>query len=291
MEGNDSKFVYWAEKRGRGVFLRASPIDVAPFLQEALFNKGRSLVLTSATLTTERRFDYYKERLGLLPEIEGTIVDSPFDLEHQSILYVPRPFPRPSDPEFLPALTSEAERLLQLSEGRAFVLFTSYRNMHHVADALRDRLPWPCLVQGEAPRNALLERFRKETHSVLMATHSFWQGVDVPGESLSAVIIDKLPFPRPDDPLIRARSARLADQGQDPFMSYLVPGAIISLKQGLGRLIRTRDDFGLVAVLDVRLLTKGYGKKFLQSLPGRPPTRDLTDVKAFFTRFTDKPAP
>ena len=162
--------------------------------------------------------------------------------------------------------------------------------MNYVAEALRDRLPWPCLVQGEAPRNALLERFREETHSVLMATHSFWQGVDVPGESLSAVIIDKLPFPRPDDPLIRARSARLADQGQDPFMSYLVPGAIISLKQGLGRLIRTRNDYGLLAVLDSRLLTKGYGKKFLQSLPGRPPTRNPADVEAFFARLTKESA-
>ncbi|MFH1090812.1 MAG: ATP-dependent DNA helicase [Pseudomonadota bacterium] len=284
LEGRDSNYVYWAERRGKGLFLHASPIVVSQFLQENLYRRGLTLVFTSATLTAERSFDYFKERLGLWPEIEGAILESPFDFQKQTLLYIPDNFPSPQSPDFLQALTAEVERLLSLSRGRAFVLFTSYRNLNHVAQALKDRLPWTCLVQGQAPRNALLERFRQETDSVLMATQSFWQGVDVPGESLSAVIIDKLPFPRPDAPLVKARTQRLRQEGHDPFLSYSIPEAIISLKQGLGRLIRTTTDHGLLAILDSRLVTRGYGRRFLQSLPDRPLTHDLEEVAGFFSR-------
>jgi ATP-dependent DNA helicase DinG len=282
IEADDSDFVYWSESRGRGVFLRASPIDVAPFLQDHLYARALPLVFTSATLATGGSFDYFKERMGLLEEIEGQIVDSPFDYAGNTLLYVPKKFPTPNNPRYLERLTDEVERLLKISQGRAFVLFTSYRNMNHVSQAIRDRLPWPCLVQGEAPRTALLDRFRQDIHSVLLATHSFWQGVDVPGESLSAVIIDKLPFPRPDRPLIQARSQRIKEQGQDPFLSYSVPDAIITLKQGLGRLIRSNTDRGILAVLDVRLISKGYGKKFIKSLPPSPLTHNPQDLEGFF---------
>ncbi|MEW5724747.1 MAG: ATP-dependent DNA helicase [Thermodesulfobacteriota bacterium] len=286
-EEADRRFVYWAERRGRGLFLRASPIDVAPFLAESLFGRGLPLVFTSATLTAGGSFDYFRQRLGLPPEVEGLSVESPFDYQRQSLLYVPRRLPAPGRPEHPPALAAEIRRLLELSRGRAFVLFTSYRNLNYVAEKLAPTLPWPCLVQGQAPRHALLEEFKRDVDSVLLATHSFWQGVDVPGESLSAVIIDKLPFPRPDRPLVRARADRLKEEGLDPFYGYSVPEAVITLKQGLGRLIRTKTDRGLLAVLDSRLLTRGYGRKFLESLPPSRLTHDLEEVARFFNGATD----
>ncbi|MBW2624154.1 MAG: ATP-dependent DNA helicase, partial [Deltaproteobacteria bacterium] len=284
LDNKDSSFVYWAVRRGTGLLLRASPLEVGPFLQDRLYAKGLTLVFTSATVTTDRSFDYFKDQLGLLPEIEGFIFDSPFDFSRQALLYVPNRLPPPRSRDFLSGLVSEIEKLLEISRGRAFVLFTSYRNMHYAAEHLSERLSWPCLVQGQAPRSTLIDQFRKETDSVLFATHSFWQGVDVPGESLSAVIIDKLPFTPPGRPLFKARLERLADEGRDPFMSYQVPEAIISLKQGLGRLIRSSSDRGLLAVLDTRITNSGYGRKFLRSLPASPLTRDLDEVRVFFAK-------
>ncbi|MEW6266541.1 MAG: ATP-dependent DNA helicase [Thermodesulfobacteriota bacterium] len=282
LEAPDSSFVYWAEKRGRGLFLRASPIQVAPYLQSNLYGRRLPLIFTSATLTAKHSFDYFKERLGLMPEIEGLTVDSPFDYARQTLFYVPKSFPWPNQQHYLPALVDEIEKLLAFSRGRAFVLFTSYRNLHYVSEKLAGKLPWPCLIQGQAQKTALLERFRSETHSVLLATQSFWEGVDVPGESLSAVIIDKLPFPRPDQPLVKARSAHLREEGQDPFLTYHLPDAIITLKQGLGRLIRSQTDRGLLAVLDARLLQKNYGRAFLESLPPSLLTHSLEEVESFF---------
>ena len=287
LEGTDHTFVYWAERRGRGLFLRASPIDVASCLRDNLFAQGLPLVFTSATLTAQGSFDYLKQRLGVLDEVEGVLAPSPFDFEHQTLLYVPRSMPAPNHPDYLPSLAREIELLLKLSRGRAFVLFTSYRNLNYVAGEIEDRAPWPLLVQGRAPRTVLLDRFREETESVLLATQSFWQGVDVPGESLSAVIIDKLPFPRPDRPLVRARSDRLKEEGLDPFFHYSVPEAIITLKQGLGRLIRTGGDRGVLAVLDVRLIHKGYGKRFLESLHRSPLTHDPEHIRDFFAIQVD----
>lgn len=284
LEGKDTSFVFWAVRKGGGLLLRASPLEVGPFLQEKLYFQGLTLVFTSATMATDRSFDYFKERLGLLPEIEGFIFDSPFDYAEQTLLYVPGRLPPPQSPDFLTGLVAEIEKLLKLSRGRAFVLFTSHRNMNYTAKKLSGRLSWPCLVQGQAPRSVLIDQFRKETDSVLFATHSFWQGVDVPGESLSAVIIDKLPFTPPDRPLFKARLQRLADEGRDPFMSYQVPEAIITLKQGLGRLIRSNSDRGLLAVLDTRIMNRGYGRKFLRSLPASPVTIDLEEVRVFLDR-------
>ena len=284
LDGKDTSFVFWAVRKGGGLLLRASPLEVGPFLQEKLYFQGLTLVFTSATMTADRSFDYFKERLGLLPEIEGFIFDSPFDYAEQTLLYVPGRLPPPQSPDFLAGLVAEIEKLLKLSRGRAFVLFTSHRNMNYAAKELSGRLSWPCLVQGQAPRSVLIDQFRKETDSVLFATHSFWQGVDVPGESLSAVIIDKLPFTPPDRPLFKARLQRLANEGRDPFMSYQVPEAIITLKQGLGRLIRSNSDRGLLAVLDTRIMSRGYGQKFLRSLPASPMTMDLEEVRVFLDR-------
>ena len=284
LENKDSSFVYWAVRRGNGLLLRASPLEVGPFLQDRLYAQGLTLVFTSATMTTDRSFDYFKDRLGLLPEIEGFIFDSPFDFSRQALLYVPKRLPPPQSRDFLPGLVSEIEKLLEISRGRAFVLFTSYRNMRYAAEHLSGRLSWPCLVQGQAPRSALIDQFRRETDSVLFATHSFWQGVDVPGESLSAVIIDKLPFTPPNRPLFKARLERIANEGRDPFMSYQVPEAVISLKQGLGRLIRSSSDSGLLAVLDTRITNSRYGQKFLRSLPASPLTRNLDEVLVFFEK-------
>jgi len=282
IEGADRKFVYWAERRGRGLHLRASPIEAAPYLHEYLYSRGLPLVFTSATLTAEHSFHFFKQRLGLFEEIEGLVVDSPFDYQEQTLLYVSPRLPSPRSQAYPPALAEEIERLLSFSRGRAFVLFTSYRNLNFVYQALSGRLPWPCLVQGQAPRTVLLERFRRETSSVLLATQSFWQGVDVPGQSLSAVIIDKLPFPPPDRPLVKARAQKIREEGGDPFLDFHLPGAIITLKQGLGRLIRTRTDYGLLAVLDSRLVSKGYGRKVLDSLPPGRLTHELSEVERFF---------
>ena len=282
LEGMDRSFVYWAERRRGTLFLKASPIEIGPVLQNNLYRQGLTLVFTSATLTADQSFDHIRERLGLLPETEALVVDSPFDYERQTLLYVPAKLPMPQSSGFQAAIVSEIESLLILTRGRAFALFTSYANLHYVASRLADRLPWPVLVQGDAPRSALLDRFRQDTTSVLFATQSFWEGVDVPGESLSAVIIDKLPFAPPDQPILKARLEKLKQDGLDPFMSYQVPEAVISLKQGLGRLIRSQNDRGLLAVLDTRLVNRGYGKIFLRSLPGSPLTRDRNRVDAFF---------
>jgi len=282
LEARDSGYVYYAEQRKAGIFLKAAPIDVGPILQERLFNQGLILVFTSATLTADRSFDYFRERLGLLPEIEGFIFDSPFDFTRQSLLYVPKNLPPPQSAKFLELLVDEIEGLLRASRGRAFVLFTSYRNLDYVAENLPRKADWPFLVQGQAPRGVLLDRFRAEQNSVLLATQSFWQGVDVPGESLSAVIIDKLPFAPPERPLIKARLERLRQEGIDPFIKYQVPEAVITLKQGLGRLIRAKTDRGLLAVMDTRLVNKGYGRIFRQSLPDSPFTRDRAEVEKFF---------
>ncbi len=285
LDGTDSQYVYWAERRGRGLFLRASPIEVAPFLQDRLFSRGLTLVFTSATLTADNSFDYFKERLGIFPEVEGGVFDSPFDYRNHTLLYVPRSMPAPGSQSYQPSLAAEVEKLLEISQGRAFVLFTSYRNLKFVAERLENRLPWPCLIQGQAPRTTLLELFRQDTHSVLLATHSFWQGVDVPGESLSAVIIDKLPFPPPDRPLIKARAQKLRLEGHDPFLEYHVPEAVITLKQGLGRLVRTAEDRGLLAVLDSRLVAKGYGRRFLSSLPPSRLSHNHDEVSVFFAEL------
>jgi ATP-dependent DNA helicase DinG len=280
LAAEDDSHVYFVETRGRGVHLRATPIDVSARLRASLFDRMRSAVLTSATLAVDGGFGYLKERLGI-DAADELLLASPFDFPRQAILYVPRRMPEPQSPAFVPRAAQEIVRLLLLSRGRAFVLFTSYANMHAVAERIAGELPYPLLVQGEAPRGALLDTFRMTPGAVLLATASFWQGVDVAGEQLSCVIIDKLPFASPSDPVVEARIDRIRTRGGNPFVDYQVPVAILMLKQGLGRLIRTASDRGILAVLDSRLVERAYGRRFLESLPPARLVHDLADVEVF----------
>jgi ATP-dependent DNA helicase DinG len=277
----DEGHVHFVETRGRGVYLRATPIDVSGRLQELLFDRVRAAVLTSATLAVDSGFSYLKARLGLA-EAEELLLASPFDYPGQALLYVPRGMPEPQSASFVSRAAQEILRLLRLSRGRAFVLFTSYANMNAVAQEIAGQLPYPILMQGEAPKAALLETFRTTPGAVLLATASFWQGVDVAGEQLSCVIIDKLPFASPGDPVVQARIDRLRNQGGNPFGEYQVPVAVLMLKQGLGRLIRAATDRGVLAVLDSRLVERSYGRRFLDSLPPARLVHDVDEVARFF---------
>jgi ATP-dependent DNA helicase DinG len=273
----DDGHVCFVETRGRGVFLRATPIDVSARLKELLFDPVRAAVLTSATLAVDGGFEYLKSRLGLEPTDE-VMLASPFDYAEQAVLYVPKRMPEPSSPSFVDRAAEEIVRILEVSRGRAFVLFTSYANMNAVAERIAARVQYPLLMQGEAPKPVLLETFRRTPGAVLLATSSFWQGVDVAGEQLSCVIIDKLPFASPADPVVQARIERLRNQGGNPFQEYQVPVAILMLKQGLGRLIRSASDRGILAVLDSRLVERPYGRRFLESLPPARLVHDLAQV-------------
>jgi ATP-dependent DNA helicase DinG len=277
----DSGYVYFLEVRGRSVLLRAAPIDVSRIVRDLVSGSRRAAVLTSATLTVDGRFDYVRTRLGLDDAAEVR-VPSEFDYATQTLLYLPRRMPLPRDERYPEAVAWETRQLLQCSRGRAFVLFTSYATMRAVVRLLELELDYPVLVQGTAPRSVLLEEFRRTPHAVLFATSSFWQGVDVQGDQLSAVIIDKLPFVSPGDPIVAARIEALTADGGSPFDEYQVPLAILALLQGLGRLIRHRTDRGVLAVLDPRLRTMGYGRRFLQSLPPAPITYAVEDVRRFF---------
>ena len=281
MRAADPEHVYYVEFRGRGVFLRASPIDVSAIIREVLLDRMRTVVMTSATLTVDGRFDYIRGRLGIRHASEVRL-ESEFDYGRQAILYLPRRMPDPRAPEFPAAAAREVVEILKRTEGRAFVLFTSYAMLRAVQGFAEMALDYPILVQGAAPRSQLLNRFRDTPHSVLLATSSFWQGVDVIGEALSCVIVDKLPFASPGDPITAARIEAVHAQGGNAFSDYQVPLAILALKQGLGRLIRHRRDRGVLAVLDPRLRTKAYGRRFIESLPPAPLVHDLSHVSAFF---------
>ena len=279
-KAEEDTHVYFIESRGRGVFLRAMPIDVSDRLKELLFDQVRAAVLTSATLAVDGGFTFVKDRLGI-ESTDEVLLPSPFYFEEQAVLYVPRQMPDPPDPSFVDHAAEEIVKILQVSEGRAFVLFTSYANMNGVAERIAGRVDYPLFIQGEAPKGALLETFRQTPHAVLLATASFWQGVDVVGEQLSCVVIDKLPFASPGDPVVGARIDRLRKSGGNPFGEYQVPVAVLTLKQGLGRLIRSANDTGILAVLDSRLVRKGYGRRFLDSLPPARLVHELAEVKRF----------
>jgi ATP-dependent DNA helicase DinG len=283
LSASDPSHVFFVETRGRGVFLRAAPIDVADILKEVLFDRMSATVLTSATLTVEGSFNYVRQRLGIGDATEVS-VPSEFDFASQALLYLPRRMPSPKSIAFTEAVAHEVREILTRTAGRAFVLFTSHSAMRAVFARLEHALDFPLLMQGDAPRSVLLQRFRTTPHAVLFATSSFWQGVDVVGEQLSCVIIDKLPFASPGDPITAARLEAIAADGGDAFHDYQVPLAVLATLQGLGRLIRHRDDRGVMAVLDPRLLNMAYGRRFLDSFPPAPVTRDLDDLARFLTR-------
>lgn len=280
--GTDKKFVYWLERRNRGVFLRASPIDVAGLLQDKLFEEVPTVVLTSATLSSGGNFSFIRDRLGL-DTADDLIASSTFDYESQAILYLPARMPDPRDRNWGSAAADEVIRILNATEGRAFVLSTSLAGMQSLFENVWAEIDYPCLVQGSASKSQLLKKFRETPNAVLFATSSFWQGVDVRGEQLSCVIIDKLPFAVPTDPIVAARQRSIEDSGGSSFYEYSVPQAIITLKQGLGRLIRSTTDRGVLAILDPRLRTKGYGRTFLQSLPPCRVTSRIDDLASILS--------
>jgi ATP-dependent DNA helicase DinG len=280
LESEEKSYVYWYERRGRGVFLAATPIDVSEILREKLFEQFDTVILTSATLAVEGRFDYLKQRLGVLPSAES-VLPAEFDYASQALLYIPSEMPDVRNPSFAACAAREIERLLEISRGRAFCLFTSYVQMRDVYERVASRVDFPLLLQGTAPRSVLLDRFRTTPNAVLFATSSFWQGVDVPGAQLSCVIIDKLPFAVPSDPIVAARVRALMDDGRNAFAEYQVPEAVLALKQGFGRLIRAKSDRGILSILDNRIRRMQYGKIFIESLPAYTITQDLAEVARF----------
>ncbi len=280
--GGEDTFVYWCERRGRGVFLQATPIDASGILNDRLFSQVETVVLTSATLTSAGSFKFIRSRLGIDQAAE-LIAESNYDYEQQALLYLPPKMPDPRDAAFQPSAADEIVKILNASRGRAFVLCTSYSQMEALREMVEDRIDFPVLMQGEGSRSGILDKFRATPNAVLFATSSFWQGVDVRGEALSCVIIDKLPFAVPSDPVIAARQRYIDNHGGDSFNGYSVPAAVITLKQGIGRLIRSTTDRGVLSILDPRILTKGYGQSFLKSLPARRFTRKIEDVERFFS--------
>ena len=280
LESDEKGYVYWFERRGKGIFLVATPIDVSEIMRERLFGQFDTIVLTSATLAVGGRFDYTKRRLGISAAQEK-VLPQEFDYASQALLYIPKTLPDVRDARFAEKAAEEIARILELTRGRAFCLFTSYAQMREIRERLTGTVPFPLLLQGTAPRSALLERFRVTPGAVLLATASFWQGVDVPGSQLSCVIIDRLPFAVPSDPIVAARVRALQDDGQNAFAEYQVPKAVLSLKQGFGRLIRSRTDRGILSILDNRIQRMQYGRIFLESLPEYAVTQDLGEVAHF----------
>jgi ATP-dependent DNA helicase DinG len=309
MESNDRNTVFWIERRGgrgnnpgraekgafkigasahegnargrQNVFLQATPIDVAPILRECLWSRLECAVLTSATLAVGGQFEYIRQRLGV-EHARESVLPSHFDYEHQALFYVPPDLPDARTPQFGALASERIRQLLEITRGRAFVLFTSYAQMNDIYQRLLGVLEFPMLRQGDAPKSALLEEFRLTPNAVLFATSSFWQGVDVQGEQLSCVIIDRLPFAVPSDPVVAARVKAIDADGGNAFFQYQVPAAVITLKQGFGRLIRSLHDRGLLVLLDNRILKKQYGRIFIESLPNYKKTTEMRVVEEFF---------
>jgi ATP-dependent DNA helicase DinG len=274
-------YVYWAERENKRVRLVASPVEIAPLLRETLFGIRETVVLTSATLSAAGSFAYIRGRLGMESGAE-LLLDSPFDFEEQSLLYIAPGLGDQQAPGYQERFEEHLGRILSMTRGRTLVLFTSYYQLRRTAERMKDSMPdLVFLCQGEMPAYRLIERFKELTNAVLLGTASFWQGIDIPGDALECVVIAKLPFAVPDDPIVEARMERL----KNPFWEYQVPQAMLLFRQGFGRLIRTRTDRGAVVVLDSRVATKRYGQWFLRSIPNCPVTDDMDQLKRFFDRL------
>ena len=285
-EPERTSYVYWYERRDKTVVLTASPITIADDLQQSFYSEVKTAIFTSATLTTGGNFHYLFERLGLPSETVTMQLGSPFDYKQRTKLFVPASLPEPAAPSYFKEVQQVILETLTASNGRALVLFTSFKAMHYLHRFLAEHLPFPLYMQGEAPKQSLIDKFSNETHSVLLAVASFWEGVNVPGETLSCVIIDKLPFEVPTDPVIMARINKIREEGGNPFIDFQIPRAILTLRQGLGRLMRATTDRGLLAIMDVRIFTKQYGRIFRKSLPESPIIRNIDDVQLFFDKFS-----
>jgi ATP-dependent DNA helicase DinG len=283
LEQDDPSLVYWYEMTPHAVFLQGTPIEIAPILGKQLYSRTPAVVMTSATLSIAGSFDYARQSLGTPENAKAMNLQSPFDFMKQAMIYIPKGFPLPHEPSFCERMAEQALEILESTRGRALFLFTSYRNMNEMHQQLRDRLPYPLLVQGEKPKRALLAEFKEKVDSVLLATSSFWQGIDVPGEALTCLLIDKLPFEVPDDPLVAARMERMEEQGKSSFYAFQIPRAVIQLKQGIGRLIRSASDHGIIVLFDSRLLTKSYGRVFLKSLPSCRTVHSIGEIGGFIS--------
>ena len=281
IETKNEESIRWVEIRGHHLYLNQTPVNISETFQQRLSEYNATSVFTSASLAINDDFNYYSRQLGL-EECQTQVWNSPFDYQKQTCLYVPLDLPEPNQYEFFDAFIERTIKLLSYSEGHAFVLFTSHQALKKSADILSKEIDYPIFIQGTAPRSELLNQFRHTKHAVLLGTSSFWEGVDVKGEALSLVIIDKLPFASPDDPVLQARLNHFSKQGSNPFMDHQVPQAAISLKQGVGRLIRDVTDRGVCVICDKRVIRKAYGKRIIKALPPMPITHELDDVKDFF---------
>lgn len=279
---DSAESVQWYETYSQSFILRVTPLDVARQFRGHMSRRPAAWIFTSATLSVGNQFDHFRRRLGLPDDMRTLQVDSPFDYRRNALLYLPLGLPQPNSERYDAEFLKAALPVLEASRGRAFILFTSHRALRFAADWLASRIDHPLLVQGEASQAQLLERFRELGNAVLLGTSSFWEGVDVRGEALSAVLIDRLPFASPSDPVMQAKIEALNRRNGNPFVHHQLPLAVIALRQGVGRLIRDVDDRGVLMIGDNRLLTKSYGRVFLQSLPAIPITRELEDVRRFF---------
>ena len=281
MQSNKEDSIRWLEIRGHHLYLNQTPVNIAETFQQRLSDYDATSVFTSASLAVNNNFDHFSRQLGL-EECATEVWNSPFDYQKQTRLYLPVDMPEPNHPDFFDAFINKATTLLSFSRGHAFILFTSHFALNKAAEIIADEIDYPILIQGKAPRSELLNQFRETKNAVLLGTSSFWEGVDVKGEALSSVIIDKLPFASPDDPVLQARLNHFTQQGGNAFMEYQVPQAAIALKQGVGRLIRDVTDRGICTICDKRIISKSYGKRLINSLPPMPITHDIADVEHFF---------
>lgn len=281
IETNNEDLIRWLEIRGQYLYFNQTPVNIAETFQQRLNEYNATSVFTSATLAINNDFNHFSRQLGL-EECLTEVWSSPFDYQAQTCLYLPVDLPEPNQLEFFDAFIERTIKLLSHSDGHAFVLFTSHQALSKAAKVLPEALDYPIFIQGRAPRSELLNQFRHTKHAVLLGTSSFWEGVDVKGEALSSVIIDKLPFASPDDPVLQARLNHFSKQGGNAFMDYQVPQAAIALKQGVGRLIRDVSDRGICTICDKRIVKKAYGKRLLSALPPMPITHDIEDVYHFF---------